>query len=502
MTRFSRTVAVLFLMLATSATPQERRLAIAPDDLAAFVDGMFDIQLKRDDAAGAVFLFMQNDATLLGRGYGWANISKHIPMDPDRTIVRGGALAMPVIAVAVMQQVEQGRLSLDEDIARYLDFHLPGRQGGPITLRHLLTHTAGFTDTLSHIQATDLRTYLTRNLPPRTYPAGALNSYSPYGMDLAAYIVERASTEPFSDYAQRHIFAPLGMTRTTLAQPLPTPLAPDLSQGYGASTQGALPNERLELALSLFTSAEDMGRFGAMFLHHGTLDGQHILAAPSVAIILSRQTTTAPDLSPEIPGMGLAFHEIWFNGSRFFGQSGDTAAFHTELEVDPKRHIVLFLAYNSSGHPERAGELSRLATFSRGELIHGIFDRYQPFHPTVVNSTPSADQQRLATGTWVPANDSALPHNASRAIHTKYDAQNQSLLVDRFISDRGTVKRWRMLSPNLWQQYPQDRISAIHGRNGLPDRLALASDPANQLVRVSTRRTDSFGPATYCAQSH
>jgi hypothetical protein len=309
-------------------------------------------------------------------------------------------------------------------------------------------------------------------------------------MALAAYIVELTSGEAYAGYAKHHIFLPLGMARTTLTQPLPAALAPALSRGYGVSTQPPLPAEPLEIAMSLFTTAVDMERFGAMLLHGGTLDGQKVLTPGSVATILSRQITTSRDLSSEVPGMGLAFHEIWFNGARYFGQSGDTAAFHTEFEIDPQRNLVLFLAYNSSGHSGRPGELSKLTAFSRGELIHGIFDRYRPFHPTVINATPNVEQQRLATGTWIPADEVGLPRNLLHEVHSSIDPADHSLVLDRSISDRDTVKHWLMLLPDLWQQYPQDRIYAIRGRNGLPDRLALASNPTNQLVRVTTRSHD------------
>jgi len=488
-------LALLLLSLVTSALSQKSAPTIPREDLTAFVDGMLDIQLKRDDAAGAVILLTQNDTALLTQGYGSADIRKRIPMT-DRTIVRGGALTMPIIAVAVMQQVEAKKVSLDTDISQYLDFRLAPRPDGPVTLRHLLTHTAGFAGMPPRLTAADLRAYVSQAPPSRIYPAGALNSYSPYGMALAAYIVERTSGEAFADYVGRHIFLPLEMTRTTLTQPLPAALAPALSQGYGESTQPPLPEETLELALSLSTTAADMGRFGAMLLHRGTLDGRQVLTPESVAAILSRQTGTSSDLSAEIPGMGLAFYEIWFNGARFFGQSGDTAAFHTEFEIDPQRGLVLFLAYNSSGHAGRPGELSKLTTFSRGEVIHGIFDRYQPFHPTVNNVMPDVEQQRLATGTWIPADEVGLPRDASHEVHSSVDPGDHSLIVDRFISDRGTVKHWPMLLPDLWQQYPQDRIYAIRGRNGLPDRLALASNPANQLVRVSTRPRDGTSMST------
>ena len=222
-----------------------------------------------------------------------------------------------------------------------------------------------------------------------------------------------------------------------------------------------------------------------MLLGQGTLDGHKVLAPGSVQTILSRQAPVALGLIPEIPTMALAFHQVWFNGARFFGLSGDTAAFHSELDIDLERELVLFLAYNSSGHPGLPGEPSKLTTFARGEVIHGIFDRYQPFHPKVLNAMPDAGQQRLATGTWIPAAVVGdLPADL-HLLHTMVDPATHALVGDRFISDRDTVKHWPMLLPNLWQQYPQDRILFIPGRNGVPDRLALAADPASDWVRFT-----------------
>src|SRR5487761_333419 len=168
--------ALLLLLTFWRANAQSPSLTIPSADLAAFVDGMFDIQLKRDDAAGAVFLLTQNGTTLLSHGYGLADVRKAIPMT-DRIIVRGGALTMPIIAVAVMQQVEAGKISLDADISRYIDLPLVARTDGPITVRELLTHTAGFAGRLPFVSAHDLRSYLALNPLARIYPAGALNSF-------------------------------------------------------------------------------------------------------------------------------------------------------------------------------------------------------------------------------------------------------------------------------------------------------------------------------------
>src|SRR5262249_2234779 len=141
-------------------------------------------------------------------------------------------------ATAVMQLVEQGKLDLDRDVNAYLDFAIPQTYPDPVTLRRLLTHTAGFEETLKNLFVSrdgdlkPLRTYLVNQRPARIFPPGKIPSYSNYGFTLAGYIVERVSGEKFERYVDNHILRPLRMTSSTFDQPLPPQLASHISQGY------------------------------------------------------------------------------------------------------------------------------------------------------------------------------------------------------------------------------------------------------------------------------
>jgi len=134
--------------------------------------------------------------------------------------------------------VEQGKLDLDADVNRYLDFKLPEAFGKPVTLRNLMTHTAGFEELLHGLMHSDpesyknLETYVHETTPVRMFPPGEVPSYCNYCLALAAYIVERSSGEKFNDYLDKRVFQPLDMQRSTFRQPLPEQLAPDMSKGY------------------------------------------------------------------------------------------------------------------------------------------------------------------------------------------------------------------------------------------------------------------------------
>src|SRR5205085_4197813 len=162
-----------------------------------------------------------------------------------KSLFRPGSISKVFTAIAVMQMVEQGKLDLDRDINNYLDFALPQTYPEPITLRRLLTHTAGFEETLKNLfvpsarEMRPLRDYLIAAMPARIFSPGKVPSYSNYGLTLAGYILERISGEPFDKYIASHILTPLKMDHSTFAQPLPEALEANMSPGYLAAAQGA-----------------------------------------------------------------------------------------------------------------------------------------------------------------------------------------------------------------------------------------------------------------------
>ncbi|MFY0566517.1 serine hydrolase domain-containing protein [Archangium lansingense] len=117
------------------------------------------------------------------------------------------------------------------------DFQIPATWRQPITLRHLLCHTAGFEERLpatvsSADELSPLEKLLTRSMPARVHPPGEVGAYSNYGAMLAGYIIEQVSGRPFEQYIEENILKPLDMRHSTFRQPLPPGLAPDMSTGY------------------------------------------------------------------------------------------------------------------------------------------------------------------------------------------------------------------------------------------------------------------------------
>ncbi len=237
------------------------------DDLEAFFDGLIPLQLERSDVAGASVLVMKDGETLLLKGYGYSDLKSKHPVDPTSTIFRLASISKLFTWISAMQLVEQGKLNLDVDIGRYLDFPIKTNSGisAPITLRNLMTHTGGFEDTTRNLALTDnkyyqgLREFLIENQPHRLFQPGKVPAYSNYGVGLGSYIVQRVSGEPFEQYVAEHIFSPLGMTHSTFIQPPPA--------GPGKTPFSGLSLEHSQRSVWLRT-LQSRGRRRPLLLRH------------------------------------------------------------------------------------------------------------------------------------------------------------------------------------------------------------------------------------------
>lgn len=122
------------------------------DDFEAFIDLTIAAQMEKSGITYATVSIVANGQVVLSKGYGYANRDENLPVDPNSTSFRVGSISKLFTWTAVMQLVEQGKLKLDADVNEYLDFVIPTRlvnsraEVGPITMRHLMTHTPGFED--------------------------------------------------------------------------------------------------------------------------------------------------------------------------------------------------------------------------------------------------------------------------------------------------------------------------------------------------------------------
>jgi CubicO group peptidase (beta-lactamase class C family) len=380
-----------------------------PRELETFFDGVMAAHLKYNPMAGATVSVVKDGKVWLVKGYGWADLEKGVRVDGARTLFRPGSTSKLFTWTAVMQLVEQGKLDLDADVNRYIpDFQLPEAFGKPITLRNVLTHTAGLEDGgLGYLFAKDetqlvpLGQSLAAHMPARVRPPttdfggdGTNSSYSNWATALAGHIVASVSGMSFDDYVAKHIFEPLGMSSSTFAEPLPPELAPRMATGYRFE-KGRLEPKPFEFihnfgpAGSMTSSAPDMANFMIAHLNEGELAGRRILRAETARLMQSRQFQSNPYMN----GSGLGFYETWVNGRRVIGHGGDTIAFHTDLWLMPAEKIGIFVSYNSSND---------LAPYiARRDLLRAFMERYYPARlPDVEPPAGFAERAAKYAGTY------------------------------------------------------------------------------------------------------
>src|SRR5437660_6213704 len=167
-------------LISAPSPPPENIPAVAPQpspppelskaDFETFLDALIPSQLRNRNIAGAVVSVVKDGQVLFQKGYGYADFEAKQPVLPDQTLFRPGSISKLFTATAVMQLVEQGKLDLDRDVNDYLDFAIPKTYPEPITLRQLLTHTAGFEETLKNLFVA----HESAMKPFRTYPANQI----------------------------------------------------------------------------------------------------------------------------------------------------------------------------------------------------------------------------------------------------------------------------------------------------------------------------------------
>ncbi|ROS53769.1 serine hydrolase [Frigoribacterium sp. PhB118] len=354
--------------------------SLAKDDVDTWLDGAVGSALQTTGIPGATVSVVADGKVLTARGYGMADTGTGETdarrVDPERTLFRIGSVSKVVSATAIMQLVEKGDLDLDADVQQYLDFDLDTPKGA-VTLRHLLTHTAGFEEVIAGLIGTPgsektLREAVSEAPPAQVFTPGTTPAYSNYGATLAGYVAERVSGVPFADLLQQDVFDRAGMTSSSFAQPLPADLDARLAHGYPDDSKPAVATEVVNAAPAgaMSATATDMARF--MLAQLGDLPDDQALLQPDTLAEMHRPALDADDLGTLVAGqrMDLAFFDDSTPGLAAFGHDGDTQVFHSAMRMFPEHDTGIFLSMNGSG---------RSATASldlRTTVLQGFADRY------------------------------------------------------------------------------------------------------------------------------
>lgn len=381
--RCSLAVVVLAGLSIPSAEAQQ------PDrvTLAAKVDTIARAAMAAERIPGLSVAVMRGADTVLARGWGYADLEQRVPAT-RRTVYRIGSLTKQFTALAVLQLADQGRLSLDDTLQRFVpSFPTPGRR---VTIRHLLNHTSGIPSytaigrawrekmrlDLSH----DSLLALVRDRAPDFAP-GERWLYDNTGYYLLGLVIEAAAGQPYPRYLAQRVLTPLGLTATTYCDT--RRIIADRAQGYQVDSTGVVNADFISMAQP-FAAGALCSTVLDLLTWQRALAGDRLLrpggyAAMSTPGRLANGTATGY-------GYGLGVNSQ--NGHRHIGHGGGINGFSAMLSAYPDDSlIVVVLANSEDANTGRIAQRIARAAFGIAE-------------PVVRDLPVSAAEQARFSGTY------------------------------------------------------------------------------------------------------
>jgi len=346
---------VFYFAAFVSPTPQSPPESIAAR-VAAEIQTRMPEWFKQKETPGAAIAVV-DDKTILWQGvYGTTSRGQDKPVTP-RTLFSIQSMSKSFAALGVLMAVQDGLLDLDAPITAYLpDFSVRSRfEDHPerkMTLRHLLSHRAGFTHeapvggnydsrptTFSEHVLSFADTWL-------RYPVGYRYSYSNIGIDLAGYILEKKSGQPFAVYIRDKVLVPLGMNDSTLD--MSTILkADDRALGHLRPTvtvDGGIPVEiPMVPAGGVYTNILDMARYLMFHINEGRVDGRPLLRDD---LMQAMHTAAFPEPQQRF-GYGLGLAVDHYGPEVYYSHGGGGYGFGSYMVMFPGLKLGMVYMTNS-----------------------------------------------------------------------------------------------------------------------------------------------------------
>jgi CubicO group peptidase (beta-lactamase class C family) len=368
---FSGVAAASSLVLSSTVNATDARIARVENGLLPpAVQGQplpaahLEARMEALDIPGLSLAVFQNGRIEWTRGYGMADVAEGRRVTPS-TRFQAASISKPVAAVAALALVERGALSLDDDVNRYLmSWKLPGNgftTATPVTLRAILTHSAGLTvhgfRGYARGEPVPTLVQVLRGEKPANSEAvfvdtqvGARWRYSGGGYSILQLLVEDVTGQPFAEAARALVLEPFGMDQSTFVQPLPDDLRRHAATGYHTRrvpVAGGWHTYPEQAAAGLWTTPRDLARFA--------IELQRIAAGRSRRVLSTR--LAAEMLRPQ--------REEWGLGVSVTGNGAATRFSHGGANVGFRCYVV--------GYRDHASGMAIMTNADTGDaILHDI----------------------------------------------------------------------------------------------------------------------------------
>ena len=353
-----------------AAAPDDVRAQRSPAGWALFVRA-FDAYAAGDSVVGGSALVMRDGRVIARHDYGFADRALGQRVD-EHTIFHWGSITKTLTAVAIMQLRDRRRLSFDDRVTRWIpelrQVHDTFGSLDDITLRMLLSHSAGFQDPTWPYKAgkpwepfePTRWEQLVAMMPYQEmlFRPGTRYGYSNPAFIYLARILEQLTGDPYEAYVYKNLWLPLGITHSYFGA-TPYALAPQRSNNYDVVKDSAgrvavvangrdfdpgitMPNGGWNAPL------DDVGRWVAFLAGAGDGPGGDTLLARSSLEEMWRPVVATEDSTAPGDSMGLSFFVLWRDGVRFIGHTGHQAGFRSFFYLNPRTRAAVIAAFNTT----------------------------------------------------------------------------------------------------------------------------------------------------------
>jgi D-alanyl-D-alanine carboxypeptidase len=345
--RKPKTISIALFLICSAAATSAPATKPAPD-----LDTMVQQIMAQEHVVGASVLVAQGGKVLLHKGYGFADLGLEAPAK-DETVYHVVGPMLPFTGIAVMQQVERGKLSLDDDISKFIpEFPL---QGHHVTIRQLLNHTSGIVDyhylgdpieaTSRQPKALDevMALYAGKNW---VNDPGKKWDWSISGFQLLVTIVERVTGQSFPDYVQQNIFQPAGVKSTTYCDDFT--LVHGLAHSYRRFAAGYVPANENGMAYN--SDLRFCSTVGDLLQLWQSIKSKS-LVRPETFRLMSTAEGAAAHMSAQDPKAQYGFAMILNHEDdhRRIGQHGSLIGYSGSLYDFPEDQLTIVVLTNTEG---------------------------------------------------------------------------------------------------------------------------------------------------------
>ncbi len=325
--------------------------------LQAFVDRIVTNRMQEAHVPGTVVTIVKDHRVIFNRGYGFAHLEEHTPVNPNETLFRIASVSKVFNAMAAMRLIDDGLIGVNEDVRPRMaaaGLELDHNEYGPVTLRALLTHSAGIRDlSIPNVTSTtdarevlSLGPYLQKCLPLRWQEPEQTVLYTDHGITLAGYVVEVVSRTRFQQAVRQRVMRPLGMDHTGYAVPEGQRTNLAAAYTYGKTNYQLVPFRytSLDPAVGVMTTGSDMARL--MICHLSGCKG--FLKTETVKLMHQPQYADDARLGVQWT-CGFVYESHPRGKEPYLFHIGYAYGFQSVLGISLSRGLAVFSAQNLQG---------------------------------------------------------------------------------------------------------------------------------------------------------